>query len=173
MVRISGGTFRMGSDQHYPEEAPAHLVTVDPFWINPTPVTNAQCRAFVRATGRVTTAEMQNALLVLAVLPVLLKVLPTIWGMIGDGVLATLALSTVVGIAIGHFLGGPDSDDRTVLAFATGTRHPGLALAIAGANCPNRQAEVLAVVACHVIIGLIVSFPYLTWRKRTHSASVA
>jgi hypothetical protein len=32
MVRIPGGTFRMGSDRHYPEEAPAHRVTVDPFW---------------------------------------------------------------------------------------------------------------------------------------------
>jgi len=29
MVRIPGGAFRMGSDRHYPEEAPAHRVTVD------------------------------------------------------------------------------------------------------------------------------------------------
>ena len=28
MIPIPGGTFRMGSDQHYPEEAPAHHVTV-------------------------------------------------------------------------------------------------------------------------------------------------
>jgi sulfatase modifying factor 1 len=34
MVRIPGGTFRMGSDNHYPEEAPAHRVTIDPFWID-------------------------------------------------------------------------------------------------------------------------------------------
>lgn len=40
MVRLPGGTFRMGSDAHYPEEAPAHLVTVDAFWIDMTPVTN-------------------------------------------------------------------------------------------------------------------------------------
>ena len=40
MVRIAGGTFRMGSDRHYPEEAPAHRVTVDGFWIDRTPVTN-------------------------------------------------------------------------------------------------------------------------------------
>jgi sulfatase modifying factor 1 len=58
MLCIPGGTFRMGSDRHYPEEAPVHLVTVDPFWIDPTPVTNAQFRAFVRATGHVTFAEI-------------------------------------------------------------------------------------------------------------------
>ena len=40
MVYIPGGTFRMGSDSHYPEEAPAHRVTVDGFWIDRTPVTN-------------------------------------------------------------------------------------------------------------------------------------
>lgn len=58
MVRIEGGTFRMGSDDHYVEEKPAHRVTVDAFWIDPTPVTNAQFRAFVEATGHVTVAEI-------------------------------------------------------------------------------------------------------------------
>src|SRR5262245_56705995 len=42
MAWIPGGTFRMGSDRHYPEEAPVHRVTVDGFWIDRTPVTNAQ-----------------------------------------------------------------------------------------------------------------------------------
>ena len=42
MVRIPGGTFRMGSNDHYPEEAPVHRVTVDGFWIDRTPVTNRQ-----------------------------------------------------------------------------------------------------------------------------------
>src|SRR5271170_1475234 len=58
MVRISGGTFRMGSNDHYPEEAPAHRVTVDGFWIDRTPVTNRQFQRFVKATGHVTTAEI-------------------------------------------------------------------------------------------------------------------
>ena len=57
MVWIGGGTFRMGSDRHYPEEAPVHRVTVDGFWMDRTPVTNRQFRAFVRATGHVTFAE--------------------------------------------------------------------------------------------------------------------
>ncbi|MBQ0822132.1 formylglycine-generating enzyme family protein [Microvirga sp. HBU67558] len=57
MTWIAGGTFRMGSDRHYPEEAPAHRVTVDGFWIDRTPVTNRQFREFIRATGHVTMAE--------------------------------------------------------------------------------------------------------------------
>ena len=56
---IPGGTFRMGSDGHYPEEAPAHLVTVDGFWIDRTPVTNREFRKFVNATGYVTFAEIR------------------------------------------------------------------------------------------------------------------
>ena len=51
MVRIDGGTFRMGSDRHYPEEAPVHRVTVDGFWIDRTPVTNARVPALRRGDG--------------------------------------------------------------------------------------------------------------------------
>jgi formylglycine-generating enzyme required for sulfatase activity len=40
LVWIPGGTFRMGSDRHYAEEAPVHRVTVDGFWIDRSPVTN-------------------------------------------------------------------------------------------------------------------------------------
>lgn len=58
MIRVPGGSYLMGSDRHYAEEAPAHRVTVDPFWIDATPVTNAQFRAFVQATGYVTWAEI-------------------------------------------------------------------------------------------------------------------
>lgn len=58
MVLIPGGTFRMGSDRHYPEEAPAHRVTVPPFWIDRTPVTNREFRRFVNATAYVTVAEV-------------------------------------------------------------------------------------------------------------------
>src|SRR5262245_56849 len=57
MIWIPGGTFRMGSDQHYPEEAPVHEVTVDGFWMDPFPVTNLQFKRFVEATKYVTLAE--------------------------------------------------------------------------------------------------------------------
>lgn len=47
----------MGSDRHYAEEAPAHRVTVDGFFIDETPVTNAQFSEFVAATNYRTFAE--------------------------------------------------------------------------------------------------------------------
>ncbi|MBO0795314.1 MAG: formylglycine-generating enzyme family protein, partial [Ktedonobacteraceae bacterium] len=47
----------MGSNKHYPEEAPVHSVTVDGFWMDRYPITNAQFRAFVEATGYITFAE--------------------------------------------------------------------------------------------------------------------
>ncbi|SDC89442.1 Formylglycine-generating enzyme, required for sulfatase activity, contains SUMF1/FGE domain [Sphingomonas sp. YR710] len=58
MVLIVGGTFAMGSERFYPEEAPARRVTVDSFWIDETPVTNLQFARFVEETGHVTLAEI-------------------------------------------------------------------------------------------------------------------
>jgi formylglycine-generating enzyme required for sulfatase activity len=58
MVFVPGGTFRMGSNFHYPEESPAHRAAVDGFWIDRMPVTNRDFKEFVAATGHVTTAEI-------------------------------------------------------------------------------------------------------------------
>jgi formylglycine-generating enzyme len=57
MAWIPGGVFRMGSDTHYSEEAPAHDVSVDGFWMDAHTATNAEFAAFVKATGYVTVAE--------------------------------------------------------------------------------------------------------------------
>src|SRR5262245_38991473 len=58
MIFIPGGIFRMGSNRHYPEEAPVHRASVGGFWIDRTPVTNRDFRKFVNATGYVTCAEI-------------------------------------------------------------------------------------------------------------------
>ncbi|MGE3288512.1 MAG: formylglycine-generating enzyme family protein [Pseudonocardia sp.] len=57
VIELAGGTFLMGSDDHHPEEAPAHRVHVDPFAIDAHPVTNREFSAFVAATGHRTVAE--------------------------------------------------------------------------------------------------------------------
>jgi formylglycine-generating enzyme required for sulfatase activity len=58
MVFVPGGIFLMGSDRFYPEEAPARRVRVDPFFVDKTPVTNADFARFCAATGHVTWAEI-------------------------------------------------------------------------------------------------------------------
>lgn len=105
-----------------------------------------------------------TALLVIAALPALFSAWSAIWAMVGNGVVVVLAAFTLIGMAVGHLLGGPDEEDRTVLALATGTRHPGVAIAIASLNFPDEKAA-LAVVIYHLVIGAIVSLPYVNWRR--------
>src|SRR6202020_3599202 len=57
MVRVPGGSSLMGSEDFYPEERPVRRVEVDGFWIDEYPVTVAEFRRFVKATGYVTVAE--------------------------------------------------------------------------------------------------------------------
>ena len=57
MAKVPGGEFLMGSDKHYPEEAPAHRVAVGAFWMDEHTVTNKEFRRFVDDSGHVTLAE--------------------------------------------------------------------------------------------------------------------
>ncbi len=57
MRRIEGGAFSMGSARFYPEERPVRAAQVESFWIDETPVTNADFARFVAATGYITDAE--------------------------------------------------------------------------------------------------------------------
>src|ERR1700757_1674638 len=57
LVRLPGGSFRMGSTSFYPEEARIHTAAVAGFAVERHPVTNAQFAEFVSATGYVTVAE--------------------------------------------------------------------------------------------------------------------
>jgi formylglycine-generating enzyme len=61
MVYVPGGDFEMGADndQASPDEYPKHTVSVSPFWMDETEVTNKQFREFVDATGYITTAEQK------------------------------------------------------------------------------------------------------------------
>ena len=58
MQLIRGAEFWLGSNDHYPEERPAVRISVSDFWIDTTPVTNRDFRAFVEQTDYVTLAEL-------------------------------------------------------------------------------------------------------------------
>jgi formylglycine-generating enzyme required for sulfatase activity len=57
MVWVPGGTYLMGSEEYYPEERPVRAVRVEGFWMDTHPVTVAEFRRFVKATGHITLAE--------------------------------------------------------------------------------------------------------------------
>ena len=58
MVWVPGGRFTMGSNRHYPEEAPARVAVVRGFWMDRFTVTNEEFARFVEETGHVTLAEL-------------------------------------------------------------------------------------------------------------------
>jgi formylglycine-generating enzyme len=57
MIFIPGGTFVIGSDKHYQEEAPAHTISVDGVWMDKYVITNQDFERFVEETNHVTLAE--------------------------------------------------------------------------------------------------------------------
>jgi BASS family bile acid:Na+ symporter len=77
--------------------------------------------------------------------------------------IAAVAIIAICGLAAGHILGGPDEDDRTVLAFATVSRHPGVAMAI-GSLTGEPLAPIGVLLA--VVVNEVVVRPYRWWRKR-------
>jgi BASS family bile acid:Na+ symporter len=82
---------------------------------------------------------------------------------IRDGTLPAIAIISMCGIAVGHLLGGPDEDDRTVLAFAAVSRHPGVAIAIA-ALTGEPLAPIGVLLA--VVVNEVAVRPYRWWRQR-------
>lgn len=114
-------------------------------------------------------APAATVLLVAALTPLLFAHFDTIVRVVGNGTLLVLAVFTGTGLLVGHVLGGPDPGHRTALALATGTRHPGVALAIASATFPNVTA-VAAVVLWHLVIAAAVTLPYTKRRRRIHGA---
>jgi BASS family bile acid:Na+ symporter len=116
----------------------------------------------IRAARPVTLVA--TALLAVCVIPVVYKAWPAMTQLIGDGTLLTMVAFVVVGLIAGHILGGPSQEDRSVLALACASRHPGIALAIASVSVPNEKL-VLPAVLLYLIVSSIATLPYLRWSK--------
>jgi BASS family bile acid:Na+ symporter len=110
-------------------------------------------------------SKVGMALLLAALVPVFIKEWPGMISLIGDGTVLAIIAFVVVGLAAGHWLGGPNPNTRTVLALATATRHPGVALIIANANLPDEKLVAPAVLL-YLLVSAITSAPYVMWRKR-------
>jgi BASS family bile acid:Na+ symporter len=110
------------------------------------------------------------ALLLLAIsfLPVLWKAWGAISAQMTNYTVVAIVVFIAIGLLAGHLLGGPDPDDRTALALATATRHPGVAIAVLHAIEPAGQ-DVALVVILYLLVGVIASLPYVKWRTRAHA----
>ena len=82
--------------------------------------------------------------------------------LIGNGTVVAIVAFSALGVAAGHLLGGPDPEGRAVLALASATRHPGVAIAIASANFADRKM-VLAAILLFLIVSGIVTGSYGRW----------
>lgn len=107
-------------------------------------------------------------LIIAGIVPILFTSMPDVVSLIGNGTLVAITAFIFAGLAVGHLLGGPEPDDRTVLALTTSSRHPGVAAAISGANFPGEQS-VLAAILLYVLMNATVSIPYRIWRRRSHA----
>jgi BASS family bile acid:Na+ symporter len=120
--------------------------------------------------GRVCSAA-GGVLLVLAFVPVLVSQWGSVRSLIGNGTLLAIIGFTCVGLLIGHVLGGPDPQQRTVLALATASRHPAVALAIASAGFPQQRLAPAAVLLA-VLVSVIAAAPYTSWRRKAYAAGL-
>lgn len=103
------------------------------------------------------------ALLTSVAVLLIVKMWPAMIGLIDGGTIVAIVSITLIGIAVGHLLGGPNEDDRTVLALATAARHPAVALAVAG---PAGEALAPAVILLALIVSTLAAVPYSAWRRR-------
>jgi BASS family bile acid:Na+ symporter len=115
-------------------------------------------------------ALLGTVLLVVTVLPLAYATWPAMQALFGNGTVLIIAAMAVAGLGIGHLLGGPDGEHRTVLALSTTSRHPGIALAAAVA-AGSESKSVLAAILLYVIVAILVSIPYVAWRRRQSVAT--
>lgn len=114
---------------------------------------------------------LASALLILSALPLLIGSARTVFSLVGDGTILSLAGFALIGLIVGHLLGGPELDNRSVLALATASRHPAVAIAIAHANFPEQKLAGAAVL-WYLILSGMVSALYFSWVKRQRSRPV-
>jgi BASS family bile acid:Na+ symporter len=80
------------------------------------------------------------------------------------GTLAAVTIITVIALAAGHALGGPDEDTRRAVAFVSAIKNAGLALLVASAN--HAPPEVMSTLLAYLFWAAIVVMPYVMWRRR-------
>jgi BASS family bile acid:Na+ symporter len=108
-------------------------------------------------------------LLLIGLIPAFFKTMSAILSLIGNGTVLVFVAFVIVGLAVGHFLGGPAAEDRPVLALATASRHPAIAAAVGLANFPQERL-IFPAILLYVGVSIVVCVPYIAWLKRKRAS---
>jgi len=108
-------------------------------------------------------------IILLVVLIILLVLSPDFRMPLNLGGLPTAAIIIMAGssLAIGHLLGGPSREQRSVLAIASIARNVGLALFIAALS--DYGQNFVPTLLTYMILGALLAAPYSFWSKRQMS----
>jgi BASS family bile acid:Na+ symporter len=110
-------------------------------------------------------ARIAGIVLLIGVLCTLAFSIPAIWALIGNGTIIAFIVFAIGGLTVGHFFGGPGSEQRVTLALSTASRHPALALAIAGVNVPDER-RVIHAVLLYIVVSALITIPYIAWQRK-------
>lgn len=111
-----------------------------------------------------------RALLLIGALGLVIAATVPMLALVGNGTLVAMVAVVVVGLATGHWLGGPEDADRRVLALSTASRHPAIALAVAKANFPD-EPQLGPTILLYLLVSAIGGIAYQKWVRR-HDAPV-
>jgi BASS family bile acid:Na+ symporter len=121
----------------------------------------------ISATWARIVAGVGTILLAAVVLPQVVTLAPALRELVGNGTLLAIAAFALGTLFIGHLLGGPVEENRSVLALCTATRHPFIAILLIHANFPSERLAVPAVFMA-LIVTSVASLPYVRLRKAKH-----
>jgi len=165
-VALIGKLF--GFDLHVPAAAIAKVVGISV--LVPLILGTVVARVAPALAARI--AKPMNLVSMVLILVGLLRILFVMWpairGLFGDFTVVAMVVFTIVGLAVGHLLGGPDPANRTVLGLSTAVRHPGVAMAIAAAITEDKKV-IAAAVLLAAVVGAIVTAPYVKARQKARA----
>jgi BASS family bile acid:Na+ symporter len=111
--------------------------------------------------------RMATIFLVVGVLALLAGTWRVIWSATGHWTVIAIVAFVLLGLLVGHVMGGPEPEHASVLALSAASRHPAIALAVASTNYPSEHFAptlILYLLLCTAIV-----LPYVKWQSQRAS----
>lgn len=154
---------------HAIEVSPASVARIVVLWMLLPLVAGTAIRALAPRAAAASARPLALAstvLLLAAAAPVLLKEWRPLVALLSDSSAVAIVVFALAGLALGHILGGPDPQERTVLALSSSARHPGVAMVMLHATNGSDQHALVTAVLLVLLVAVVVVQPYVRWAGR-------